>query len=638
VHILNANIRGYKIAIRARGTRNLELTGDDVSYNWKPRLFSLVEHESLVDWLSFHHNEKGEWLRYGAGIYLDSIDGGTLKGNRCVQGMNALLLTRSDRLRITENNFSFNSGLGIGLYRSDSNSITHNLLDYNVRGYSHRFYRRGQDSADLLVYEQSSNNIVAYNSATHGGDGFFLWAGQSTMDSGKGGANDNLLYRNDFSFAPANGIEVTFSRNTIVANRLEGNDYGIWGGYSFGSKIAGNRFVRNRVGIAIEHGQENTIVANSFNGDSTCVTLWAAPIEPSDWGYPKHRDTRSRDYRMTDNLFAEARYGVKARNTSGIFLDANRWSDVDTAAIFRDTAVVRTDRNAGKNSTDRSEPKLPAAYASIAAARDFSGDSIPQSPLARSDRSAIIVDEWGPYDYQSPKLWPADSSHAVPLRLKTLGPPGKWNVVGRNGIAKLSATSGTIGDVISVTPGRDSTGDWQLALEYRGGPTVSPRGKRLPGGTPYGFSYQRFEPLIDWNVRFFAWNDSSDPRTRADAFRTLLNSSPILSRRIARLDFEWYRPELPELPQERFAFEATGSVTLAEGTYSLRTISDDGVRVWVDGRLLIDNWSQHGSVPDYNAIGGGKHELRVQYFQVDGWVEFRLDILRGYQRSTGSPM
>jgi parallel beta-helix repeat protein len=152
VRILNANIRGYKIAIRARGTRNLELTGNDVSYNWKPRLFSLIEHESLVDWLSFHHNEKGEWLRYGAGIYLDSIDGGTVKGNRCVQGMNALLLTRSGHLRITENNFSFNSGLGIGLYRSSNNTIMHNRLDYNVRGYSHRFYRRGQDSADLLVY------------------------------------------------------------------------------------------------------------------------------------------------------------------------------------------------------------------------------------------------------------------------------------------------------------------------------------------------------------------------------------------------------------------------------------------------------------------------------------------------------
>jgi len=50
---------------RAR-TRGLWLIDNDLSYNWKPRLYSVIEHESLIDWLSFHHNEKDEWLRYGA--------------------------------------------------------------------------------------------------------------------------------------------------------------------------------------------------------------------------------------------------------------------------------------------------------------------------------------------------------------------------------------------------------------------------------------------------------------------------------------------------------------------------------------------------------------------------------------------
>src|SRR5437868_14659228 len=38
------------------------------------------------------------------------------------------------------------------------------------------FYTRGQDSADLLIYEQSAHNVIAHNSLTHGGDGVFLWA------------------------------------------------------------------------------------------------------------------------------------------------------------------------------------------------------------------------------------------------------------------------------------------------------------------------------------------------------------------------------------------------------------------------------------------------------------------------------
>jgi len=65
--LANARVHGFKIAILARGTHGLELVHNDLSDNWKPRLFSLVEHESLVDWLSFHHNDNDEWLRFERG-------------------------------------------------------------------------------------------------------------------------------------------------------------------------------------------------------------------------------------------------------------------------------------------------------------------------------------------------------------------------------------------------------------------------------------------------------------------------------------------------------------------------------------------------------------------------------------------
>src|SRR5437867_4623598 len=246
VRIVHARVRGYKVGILARGTRGLALIGNDLSYNWKPRLFSLVEHESLVDWLSFHHNERDEWLRFGAAIYLADVTGGAVRDNTVEQGMNGLLLVRSNGMAIRDNTFSFNSGLGIGLYRSSDDTIIHNRVDYDVRGYSHRFYSRGQDSAGLLIYEQSCRNIVADNSLTHGGDGVFLWAGQTTMDSGSGGANENLFYGNDVSYATANGIEATFSRNRIIGNRAWGSEYGVGGGYSYQTEIVGNDFRGNR--------------------------------------------------------------------------------------------------------------------------------------------------------------------------------------------------------------------------------------------------------------------------------------------------------------------------------------------------------------------------------------------------------
>ncbi|HEX6053034.1 MAG TPA: right-handed parallel beta-helix repeat-containing protein [Gemmatimonadaceae bacterium] len=643
VRITNGRIRGYKVGILARGTRGLTLADNDLSDNWKPRLFSLVEHESLVDWLSYHRNEKDEWLRFGAAAYLADVKGGEIRGNRVQRGMNGVLLVRSDSLRIWNNVITFNSGIGFGLYRSSDNLITHNHADYNVRGYSHGFYRRGQDSAALLMYEQSCRNVVAYNSMTHSGDGLFLWAGQSTMDTGQGGANDNVFVGNDFSYAPTNGMEATFSRNVFLANRIEGSDHGLWGGYSFESKVVGNDFRRNRIGIAIEHGQHNEIARNRFVGDTTAISLWANPIEPSDWGYPRHRDTRSRDYRIAENTFVGQRVVYRVRATRGVSLTSNRVVGADSVHVLADTAGWTESGDVRDGAPVSAEPltlearlaALPPDLARLVPARIQGGLHPDSAPLARRERSDIVVTEWGPYDWTAPLLWPVDSTRARPLRLRVVGPAGRWRVVGRRGVASVSRESGRTGDTredtIAVTPARDGASDWELTLEHRAPVTGGPEAVRR-------FSYGRFEPPVDWHVSFFTWTDSmADPVRNLEAFAAVLRGTPVITRQAGRLDYMWYRPTMPGLPQERFAIEATGSVTLGAGTYTLRTISDDGVRVWVDGRLAIDSWTPHESKVDHVSLGAGRHDIRVQYYQLRGWTELRLEILRGVHRSEGSP-
>ena len=585
ITIANAHIHGYKVGILARGTHGLALLGNDVSHNWKPQLFSLVEHESLVDWLSFHHNENSEWLRFGAGIYLQDVHGGELRKNLGVGGMNAALLVRSSGITIRDNNFSFNSGLGIGLYRSSDDTIVHNRLDYNVRGYSQGHYSRGQDSADLLLFEQSCRNMVAFNSMTHGGDGIFLWAGQTTMDSGSGGANDNLFYGNDVSYATANGVEATFSRNKIIANRAWGSEYGVWGGYSYETEIVANDFHGNRTGVAIEHGQDNVIAGNQFHFDSTGIRLWADSIEPSDWGYPKHHDTRSRDYAISGNQFMGNRTILTVRNTTGL----------DTTSTI-----------------------LPQPAPTFITKLLNDSVAVPSYELSSRDRSAIIVDEWGPYDWQWPKLWPVGrdtSGGDVRYRLVALGPKVHvpWRLRASHGVAALptlngSRGAGLIGDTLLVTPSDPS--DWSVTLTSNG---------KL-------FGYEFFEPRINWAAQFSS--DSGD----------LVPPGPP-ARGQPRLDFMWYRPPAAYafLPQSHWSLKATGTVTLEPGTYSLRTISDDAVRVWIDGVLAIDDWTPHESQVDYAPLSAGTHELRVEYRQVDGWVELRVDIVRGSARSPGSP-
>jgi hypothetical protein len=194
-----------------------------------------------------------------------------------------------------------------------------------------------------------------------------------------------------------------------------------------------------------------------------------------------------------------------------------------------------------------------------------------------------------------------------------------------------------MGDTIVVTPAPGPGADWQLALEYQPGGSTAPQSGPGPAARPTRFSYQRFEPAIEWQVRFVAWSDSTDPRAYPEAFSVLFDRPPLLARRESRLDYMWYHPAIADLPRERFALEAEGSVSLAPGEYTLRTISDDGVRVWLDGRPIVDNWPGHASMVDYAPLPAGHHELRVQYYQADGWTELRVEILRGHVRSPGSP-
>ena len=636
VTVRGAAIHGYRFAVLARGTRDLHLVDNDLSFNWKPRLFSQVSHESLVDWLSFHDNEDREWMRFGAAVYLEGVTGGELRGNRLVQGMNGFLLTRTDSVLIRDNDASYNSGLGIGLYRSSYNVIVRNLFDYDVRGYSEGFYERGQDSAGLLLYEQSNHNVVAYNSATHSGDGFFLWAGNSTMDTGEGGANNNLLFHNDFSFAPTNAIEVTFSRNIIAGNILRGARYGVWGGYSWETTIVGNCFGGNRFGVAIEHGQDNRIANNFFDGDSLAVSLWARTSQPADWGYPQNRDVRSRDHVIEGNVFRNVIERWRLENTHGHTFSGNTVENVPRTEPA--PAGLGAYPTAGPFA-DCDPRQLMGAEAFDSLASDLPGvpREIPRSPRAGLPRSAMIVDEWGPYDGLSPKLWPADTTRlTVPLQV--LGPQGSWRIVDRRGVANVSADSGVTGDTIIVVPATGAVRDWSVTLEYTGEATVSPRGIESPAGQAVRFSFERFEPLGDWQVRFVAWSDPArDPLADPAAFGALLTGTPHLTRTDDRLDYQWFGPRIEGLPQSRWALEAVTETDLAAGgVYSLRTISDDAIRVWIDGELAIDNWGPHGSMVDYAEIRPGRHDIRVQHYQLDGWTEIRVEVVKGSARSVGS--
>lgn len=77
-----------------------------------------------------------------------------------------------------------------------------------------------------------------------------------------------------------------------------------------------------------------------------------------------------------------------------------------------------------------------------------------------------------------------------------------------------------------------------------------------------------------------------------------------------------------------FSVRWTGQVSPEfSETYTFATVSDDGARLWVDGKPLIDNWAPHGTTEDKGQVtleAGKRYAVRMEFFQGSGGATARL--------------
>jgi hypothetical protein len=101
--------------------------------------------------------------------------------------------------------------------------------------------------------------------------------------------------------------------------------------------------------------------------------------------------------------------------------------------------------------------------------------------------------------------------------------------------------------------------------------------------------------------------------------------------RIEAVDFSWAGGGPGGgVAKKNFSTRWTGRlVAPANGTYRLQTVADEGVRVWVNGALLIDHWQAHSAgTPDTSApfnLGAGEQAtIVVEYWEGNGTATIRL--------------
>lgn len=106
-----------------------------------------------------------------------------------------------------------------------------------------------------------------------------------------------------------------------------------------------------------------------------------------------------------------------------------------------------------------------------------------------------------------------------------------------------------------------------------------------------------------------------------------LIGAPRLVRNDYAVQFDWgYGAPAPELSADEFSARWTRTLSFAEGLYRFSAQSDDGVRVWLDGELLLDRWYETTAqtVSLQRLVSGGAHVVRIEYFEARQLAQIRV--------------
>jgi len=108
-----------------------------------------------------------------------------------------------------------------------------------------------------------------------------------------------------------------------------------------------------------------------------------------------------------------------------------------------------------------------------------------------------------------------------------------------------------------------------------------------------------------------------------------LDGDPVLVRNDEEIDFNW-KKQAPStsLPSNDFSVRWTRKLKFEDDIYRFSFLVDDGVRLWVDDRLVLDEW-ETGAVRDVSItlqMEEGKHDLQVEFFERGGHAQISMNI------------
>lgn len=101
-----------------------------------------------------------------------------------------------------------------------------------------------------------------------------------------------------------------------------------------------------------------------------------------------------------------------------------------------------------------------------------------------------------------------------------------------------------------------------------------------------------------------------------------LSGTAAATRQDLAIDFDWGTgaPGVPGVNADNFSVRWNATLKVdTTGSYQFQTLSDDGVRLWVNNQLMIDNWTVHAvttdTSPTINLTAGQTYPLRLEFYE-----------------------
>lgn len=121
-----------------------------------------------------------------------------------------------------------------------------------------------------------------------------------------------------------------------------------------------------------------------------------------------------------------------------------------------------------------------------------------------------------------------------------------------------------------------------------------------------------------------------DKANLQEVLDNVTNTEPTVKRLDKNMNMKWNDPESPDskIDKDYWTARWTGKLKPPiSRKYKIYTRGDDGVRMWFEDKLVIDNWDVHGSEKDSFEVdleGFKTYKIKIEYFEGNMGADFQL--------------